>query len=64
MYEFGMRLAREVPGRKGLQRQAKCCLAAMNALRLVNPNYAWIVKPAGPGADDEEEEVRVIGAEG
>ena len=40
-----MRLAQEVPGRKGLQRQAKCFLAAMNALRLVNENYAWIVKP-------------------
>ena len=45
MYEYGMRLAQEVPGRKGLQRQAKCFLAAMNALRLVNENYAWIVKP-------------------
>ena len=40
-----MRLAQEVPGRKGLQRQAKCFLAAMNALRLVSENYAWIVKP-------------------
>ncbi len=45
MYEYGMRLGQEVPSRKGLQRQAKCYLAAMNALRLVSENYAWIVKP-------------------
>ena len=46
-----MRLAQEVPGRKGLQRQAKCFLAAMNALRLVNENYAWIVKPVTTDKD-------------
>ena len=45
MYEHGMRLGREVPSRQGLQKQALCYLAAMNALRLVNPMYAWIVKP-------------------
>lgn len=48
MYEHGMRLSRECPGKRGLQRQAQCYLAAMNALRLVDPNYAWIVKPVQP----------------
>jgi hypothetical protein len=45
MYEHGMRLGREVPSRLGLQKQVQCYLAAMNALRLVDPVYAWIVKP-------------------
>ena len=48
MYEHGMRLSRECPGKRGLQRQAQCYLAAMNALRLVDPDYAWIVKPVPP----------------
>ena len=46
MYECGRRLGVEVSGLKGIQRQAKCYLAALNALRLVDPNYAWIVQPA------------------
>ena len=45
MYEQAMRLALEVPTLSGLQQQAKCYLAAINSLRLVNPDYAWIVKP-------------------
>ncbi|XP_053384862.1 nuclear pore complex protein Nup160-like isoform X2 [Mercenaria mercenaria] len=45
MYEHGMRLGREVPGKSGLQRQAQCYLAALNALRLVGPQYSWIIKP-------------------
>ncbi|XP_064599845.1 nuclear pore complex protein Nup160-like [Liolophura sinensis] len=45
MYEYGRRLGQELPNLKGLQRQAKCYLAALNALRLVDPKYAWIVKP-------------------
>ena len=45
MYEHGMRLGREVPGKQGLQRQAQCYLSALNALRLVKPEYAWIIKP-------------------
>ncbi|WAR01460.1 NU160-like protein [Mya arenaria] len=48
MYEHGMRLGREVPGRQGLQRQAQCYLAALNALRLVKPEYSWIIKPTIP----------------
>ena len=46
MYEYGMRLGQETTGLKSLQKQAKCYLAALNALRLVDPAYAWIVKPA------------------
>ncbi|XP_019626298.1 PREDICTED: nuclear pore complex protein Nup160-like isoform X3 [Branchiostoma belcheri] len=45
MYEYGLRLGRELPGVKSLQKQAKCYLAAINTLRLVDPKYAWIVKP-------------------
>ena len=44
-YEYGLRLGRESHGLKGLQKQAKCYLAAMNALHLVQPDYAWIVVP-------------------
>lgn len=45
MYEHGMRLGCEVPGKQGLQRQAQCYLSALNALRLVKPEYSWIIKP-------------------
>ena len=45
MYEHGMRLGRELGGKRGLQRQAQCYLAAMNALRIGDQNYAWIVNP-------------------
>lgn len=57
MYEHGMRLGKEVPGLKGIQRQVKCYLAALNCLRLVKPNYAWIVKPVpftGAGNNDKQ----------
>ena len=46
MYECGRRVACEVLGLVGLQRQAKCYLAAINCLRLVDSKYAWIVQPA------------------
>lgn len=46
MYEFGMRLGREVRTRLGLQKQVNCYLAALNCLRLIRPEYAWIVQPA------------------
>ena len=49
-----MRLGQEVGGLKGLQKQAKCYLAALNSLRLVSPDYAWIVKPA-PSMRQQEE---------
>ncbi|KAK3748185.1 hypothetical protein QZH41_012989 [Actinostola sp. cb2023] len=45
MYEYGGRLGRELPGKNGLQKQAKCYLAAINALQLVDPKNAWIVTP-------------------
>ena len=45
MYECGMRLGVEVSGLRALQKQAKCFLAALNSLRLINPENAWIVKP-------------------
>ncbi|KAM4572900.1 nuclear pore complex protein Nup160 isoform 2-T2 [Odontesthes bonariensis] len=46
MFEFGMRLGREVRTRLGLQKQVNCYLAALNCLRLIRPEYAWIVLPA------------------
>ncbi|XP_077176981.1 nuclear pore complex protein Nup160 [Paroedura picta] len=46
MFEYGMRLGREVRTLGGLQKQANCYLAAINCLRLIRPEYAWIVQPA------------------
>ncbi|MEQ2206675.1 hypothetical protein XENOCAPTIV_001558 [Xenoophorus captivus] len=40
-----MRLGREVRTRLGLQKQVNCYLAALNCLRLIRPEYAWIVQP-------------------
>ena len=45
MFEYGMRLGREVRTRQGLQKQVNCYLAALNCLRLMKPAYAWIVQP-------------------
>jgi len=45
MFEFGMRLGREVRTQLGLQKQVNCYLAALNCLRLIRPEYAWIVQP-------------------
>ena len=64
MYEYGMRVGVEVPGLKGLQCQAKCLLAALNALRLVDPQYAWIVHPLSipnqsPSSRDDQPSVGV-----
>ncbi|XP_065611600.1 nuclear pore complex protein Nup160 [Cyrtonyx montezumae] len=46
MFEYGMRLGREVRTLRGLQKQCSCYLAAINCLRLIRPEYAWIVQPA------------------
>nr|XP_055048716.1 nuclear pore complex protein Nup160 [Misgurnus anguillicaudatus] len=46
MFEYGMRLGREVRTLLGLQKQVNCYLAALNCLRLVQPEYAWIVQPS------------------
>ncbi|KAJ3596705.1 hypothetical protein NHX12_003109, partial [Muraenolepis orangiensis] len=49
MFEYGMRLGREVRTQRGLQKQVNCYLAALNCLRLIRPQYAWIVQPSsGP----------------
>lgn len=45
MFEYGMRLGREVRTQQGLQKQVNCYLAALNCLRLMRPDYAWIVQP-------------------
>lgn len=45
MFEYGMRLGREVRTLRGLQKQVNCYLAALNCLRLIRPEYAWIVQP-------------------
>ncbi|XP_052552283.1 nuclear pore complex protein Nup160 [Tympanuchus pallidicinctus] len=45
MFEYGMRLGREVRTLKGLQKQSNCFLAALNCLRLIRPEYAWIAQP-------------------
>uniref|UniRef100_A0A8C6NZ01 Nucleoporin 160 n=1 Tax=Nothobranchius furzeri TaxID=105023 RepID=A0A8C6NZ01_NOTFU len=54
MFEFGMRLGREIRTQLGLQKQVNCYLAALNCLRLIRSEYAWIVQPASgstrPGA--------------
>ncbi|KAG1673917.1 Nuclear pore complex protein Nup160 [Nymphon striatum] len=54
MYEYGMRLGREITGVKGLQKQVKCYLTAINALCLVNPKYAWIIKPVTVNVTSKE----------
>ena len=46
MFEYGMRLGREVRTQRGLQKQVNCYLAALNCLRLIRPKYAWIVQPS------------------
>ncbi|XP_053305363.1 nuclear pore complex protein Nup160 [Spea bombifrons] len=46
MFEYGMRLGREVRNSEGLQKQVNAYLACLNCLRLVRPKYAWIVQPA------------------
>uniref|UniRef100_A0A3B4CKH0 Nucleoporin 160 n=1 Tax=Pygocentrus nattereri TaxID=42514 RepID=A0A3B4CKH0_PYGNA len=52
MFEYGMRLGREVRTLRGLQKQVNCFLAALNCLRLIRPEYAWIVQPSpGPASD-------------
>ena len=56
MYQFALRLARDTPGLKGVQGQAKCLLAAMNALRLGDPKFAWVMRPASSVDDENDEE--------
>ncbi|XP_072278003.1 nuclear pore complex protein Nup160 [Pyxicephalus adspersus] len=46
MFEYGMRLGREVRTLRGLQKQVNSYLACLGCLRLIRPEYAWIVQPA------------------
>jgi len=55
MYEYALRLARDCHGLKGVQGQANCLLAAMNALRLGDPNYAWVTRPVMSSDDDDDD---------
>lgn len=52
MFEYGMRLGREVRTIRGLEKQGNCYLAAINCLRLIRPEYAWIVQPASGAVYD------------
>ncbi|XP_030189635.1 nuclear pore complex protein Nup160 [Lynx canadensis] len=52
MFEYGMRLGREVRTLRGLEKQGNCYLAAVNCLRLIRPEYAWIVHPASGAVCD------------
>lgn len=54
MYEQAFRLS-QYNTAEALEKQAKCYLAAKNVLQLVNPQYAWVVRPSDP--DEEEQEV-------
>ncbi|KAM8939771.1 nuclear pore complex protein Nup160 [Pelodytes ibericus] len=45
MFEYGMRLGREVRTLDGLEKQVHSYLACLNCLRLILPKYAWIVQP-------------------
>lgn len=45
MYEFGRRLAQEVPGVQSLRRQVNCYLITLNCLKLVDKKFQWIAKP-------------------
>ncbi|XP_053538114.1 nuclear pore complex protein Nup160 [Ictalurus punctatus] len=52
MFEYGMRLGREVRTLRGLQKQVNCYLSALNCLRLIRPEYAWIIRPSsGPSCE-------------
>ena len=50
MYECALRLGTEAFSPAGLRRQAQSYLACINALKLVKPEYAWIVKPTATTA--------------
>ncbi|CAN9498665.1 unnamed protein product [Ophioblennius macclurei] len=46
MCELGLRVGRELRSLVGLQKQVNCFLTALTCLRLITPEYAWIVQPA------------------
>ncbi|KAH1005345.1 hypothetical protein HUJ04_006346 [Dendroctonus ponderosae] len=54
MYEQAYRLS-QCESADSLEKQVKCYLAAKNVLQLVDPQYAWVIRPADP--DEEPNEV-------
>lgn len=58
MYEYSCKLRAEISGIKGLQGQAKCLLAAMNALKLGDAKYAYILRQRMKtfGQDDDNDD--------
>jgi len=45
MYEYSRRLYQEVPGLPSLSKQVLALGMTLNNLRIIDPNYAWIIKP-------------------
>ncbi|XP_069479189.1 nuclear pore complex protein Nup160 [Ambystoma mexicanum] len=52
MFEYGMRLGCEVRTLRGLQKQVNSYLASLNCLRLIRPEYAWIVRPSSVASNE------------
>jgi len=54
MYEQGVRLGLEgFHGVETTERQAKCYLACLNALELVDPRFAWIAYPVMTNTEED-----------
>ncbi|XP_008309467.1 nuclear pore complex protein Nup160 [Cynoglossus semilaevis] len=47
MCELSLRLTREVRSVASLQKQVNCFLSALTCLRLIRPEFSWIVQPVG-----------------
>lgn len=45
MYEYGQRLFQEVPGTASLNKQVLALGMTLDNLRIIDPQYAWIIKP-------------------
>lgn len=52
MYEQAFRL-RHHNTIEALEKQVKCYLAAVNALNLCDPRFAWVLIPADPEIPEE-----------
>lgn len=53
MYERAMRYLRECDSADAMQARHQCLLACLNALHLIDKNYAWIAKPVIADDDDD-----------
>ncbi|XP_030768263.1 nuclear pore complex protein Nup160 homolog isoform X2 [Sitophilus oryzae] len=53
MYEQAYRLS-QTNTTDALEKQVKCYLAAKNVLQLVDPQYAWVIRPSDPDEDEDE----------